>query len=245
MAAGGLLDRLHAERSANRAAWARAMSAPPGFMNAYEDWSLAGWRTHLPGVADVRAYVAGLGGESLPELAAASASRVPDRVAVTVDGEAVTHAELDDASGRVAAWLARRVDPGDRVLLAAGASLGYVRCYLGALRAGAVVVLANPGYTAAELGHLVADSGAVLAFADREPARRLAGLGQVPRWRRRTSGNCPDRRGRHRDRRAAGRHGAARVHLGDHRQAQGGAADPPPADGLDPRGDGGLAVARR
>ncbi len=52
-----------------------------------------------------------------------------------------------------------------------------MRCYLGALRAGAVVVLANPGYTAAELGHLVADSGAVLAFADREPARRLAGLG--------------------------------------------------------------------
>src|SRR5208282_3019121 len=73
--------------------------------------------------------------------------------------------------------LARRVQPGDRVLLAAGASTGFVRCYLGALRAGAVVVLANPGYTAAELGHLVADSGAVLAFADPEPARRLAGLG--------------------------------------------------------------------
>ncbi len=54
-----------------------------------------------------------------------------------------------------------------------------MRCYLGALRAGAVVVLANPGYTAAELGHLVADSGAVLAFADREPARRLAGLGPL------------------------------------------------------------------
>jgi acyl-CoA synthetase (AMP-forming)/AMP-acid ligase II len=40
-----------------------------------------------------------------------------------------------------------------------------------------VLVLANPGYTAAELGHLVADSGAVLAFADPEPMRRLAGLG--------------------------------------------------------------------
>jgi acyl-CoA synthetase (AMP-forming)/AMP-acid ligase II len=39
------------------------------------------------------------------------------------------------------------------------------------------VVLANPGYTAAELGHLAADSGAVLAFADTEPGRRLAGLG--------------------------------------------------------------------
>jgi acyl-CoA synthetase (AMP-forming)/AMP-acid ligase II len=141
------------------------------------DWCLDGWRTHLPGVTDVPDYVARLGSESLPALAAAAASAEPDRVAVTVDGEPVTHAELDEASGRVAAWLARRVRPGDRVMLAAGSSIGFVRCYLGALRAGAVVVLANPGYTAAELSHLVADSGAVLAFADREPARRLAGLG--------------------------------------------------------------------
>src|SRR5271157_4034651 len=143
----------------------------------YEDWSMAGWRTHLPGVADVPDHVSGLGDETIPALAAAAADRVPDRVAVTVDGEAVTHAELDDAAGRVAAWLAKRVPRGDRVLLAAGPSAGFVRCYLGALRAGAVVVLANPGYTAAELGHLATDSGAVLAFADREPARRLAGLG--------------------------------------------------------------------
>src|SRR5205823_6164378 len=141
------------------------------------DWSLDGWRTHLPGAADVPDYVARLGGESLPALAAAAASVVPDRVAVTVDGEPVTHAGLDEASARVAAWLARRVRPGDRVLLAAGSSIGFVRCYLGAMRAGAVVVLANPGYTAAELGHLVADSSAVLAFADREPARQLTGLG--------------------------------------------------------------------
>jgi len=146
-------------------------------MIGYEDWSVAGWRTHLPGVADVRAFAAGLGEETIPALAAAAAERVPDRVAVTVDGEPVTHAELDGEAGQVAAWLAQRVRPGDRVLLAAGASLGFVRCYLGALRAGAVVVLANPGYTTAELGHLVTDSGAVLAFADREPARRLAGLG--------------------------------------------------------------------
>ena len=146
-------------------------------MSDYQAWSLNGWRTHLPGVTDVPDYVARLGGDSLPALAAAAASTVPDRVAVTVDGEPVTHAALDDAAGRVAAWLARRVHPGDRVLLAAGSSIGFVRCYLGALRAGAVVVLANPGYTAAELGHLAADSGAVLAFADTEPGRRLAGLG--------------------------------------------------------------------
>ncbi|HEY2262744.1 MAG TPA: AMP-binding protein, partial [Streptosporangiaceae bacterium] len=148
-----------------------------GLAGGYEGWSLAGWRAHLPGVTDVREYAAELGDQAVPGLAAAAASRFPGRVAVTVDGEPVTHAALDEQSGRVAGWLARRVAPGDRVLLAAGASLGFVRCYLGALRAGAVVVLANPGYTAAELRHLVADSGAVLAFADREPAGRLAGLG--------------------------------------------------------------------
>jgi len=148
-----------------------------GLGHGYEGWSLEGWRAHLPGMADVREFAADLGDRSVPELAASSAARFPGRVAVTVDGEPVTHAGLDEDAGRVAGWLAQRVAPGDRVLLAAGASLGFVRCYLGALRAGAVVVLANPGYTAAELSHLVADSGAVLAFADAEPARRLAGLG--------------------------------------------------------------------
>ena len=148
--------------------------------SSYGDWSLAGWRAHLPDVADLERFAADLGSETIPALAAASADRFPGRVAVTVDGEPVTHAELDDAAGRVAAWLAGRVDVGDKVLLATGTSLGFVRCYLGALRARAVVVLANPGYTAAELGHLVADSGAVLAFADHEPARRLAGLPDPP-----------------------------------------------------------------
>src|SRR5271170_617928 len=131
----------------------------------------------MPQVADVESFAAGLDGETIPALAAASAAAEPGRIAITVDGEPVTHAELDDGSARVAGWLARRVRPGDRVLLAAAASVGFIRCYLGALRAGAVVVLANPGYTAAELGHLVADSGAVLAFADPGPARLLAALG--------------------------------------------------------------------
>jgi acyl-CoA synthetase (AMP-forming)/AMP-acid ligase II len=120
--------------------------------------------------------VEGLGAATIPDLVAESARRFPDRVAVTVDGAPVSHAGLDAGARQVAAWLAARTEPGDRVLLAAGSSLGFLRCYLGALRAGAVVVLANPGYTVAELGHLVADSGAVLAFADPGPAERLAGL---------------------------------------------------------------------
>ncbi len=96
--------------------------------SGYEDWSLAGWRRHLPGVTDVQRYASGLGDDTIPALAAAAADRVPDRVAVTVDGEPLTHAELDDGAGRVAAWLAGRVHVGDRVLLAARPGLGFVRC---------------------------------------------------------------------------------------------------------------------
>src|SRR5499427_6493832 len=151
-----------------------------GRMTGYEGWSRAGWAAHLPGVADIPAYVAGLGGATIPGLAAASADRVPDRIALSIDGEQITHAALNAGAARVAAWLAARLGPGDRVLLAARSSLGFVRCYMGALRAGAVVVLANPGYTAAELAHLVTDSGAAIAFADPGPARLLAGLPNPP-----------------------------------------------------------------
>ena len=149
-------------------------------MTGYEEWSRAGWAAHLPGVTDIPAYVASLGEATIPGLAAASADRVPDRIALSIDGEQITHAALNAQAARIAAWLAARVDPGDRVLLAARSSPGFVRCYLGALRAGAVVVLANPAYTAAELAHLVTDSRAAIAFADPGPARLLAGLPNPP-----------------------------------------------------------------
>ena len=149
-------------------------------MSASEGWSRAGWRAHLPGAGDLPAYVRRLGEATIPELAAASAGRVPGRVAVTVDGEPITHAELDAGAALVAGWLAPRLRPGDRVLLAARSGLGFLRCYLGSLRAGAVVVLANPGSTAPELAHLAADSGARIAFADPRPARLLSGLPEPP-----------------------------------------------------------------
>src|SRR6202011_3357328 len=77
---------------------------------------------------------------------------------------------------RAGAWLAGRIEPGDRVLLVAGTSLGFLRCYLGAVRAGAGVVLATPAGTVAEFGHLVSDSGARLALSDPGPAERLGGM---------------------------------------------------------------------
>src|SRR5262249_44597633 len=145
-----------------------------------EAWSRAGWRAHLPAAGDPEACVEGLGEATIPALAAASAEAGPRRGAVCIDGQPITHAALDAGAARVAGWLSRRLDPGDRVLIAAGSSHGFVRCYLSALRAGAVVVLANPGYTEAELAHLVGDSGAGVAFADPNPARLLAGMASRP-----------------------------------------------------------------
>src|SRR5215468_10442916 len=196
-------------------------------MSAYENWSRAGWRAHLPGIGDVSAYVAGLGEATIHGLAAASADRVPDRIALDIDGEEVTYATLDGGAARVAGWLSARLAPGDRVLIAARSSPGFVRCYLGALRAGAVVVLTNPGYPAAELVHLVTDSRAAIAFADGGPARLLASL---PSPRRAKPG-------------PPGQHRAARLHLRHDRSSQGRAADSPPADHLDQVGHGRVAVA--
>jgi len=78
----------------------------------YEEWSQSGWRTHLggPGSLDIGREVALLGDETIPALAAAAAARVPGRVAVSVDGAALTHAELDEQAARVAGWLAGRID---------------------------------------------------------------------------------------------------------------------------------------
>ena len=79
--------------------------------NGYRGWSLAGWREHLPGIPDVGSFAAGLDGDTIPALAAASAAAGPGRVAVTVDGEPLTYARLDDGAARVAGWLAARYGP--------------------------------------------------------------------------------------------------------------------------------------
>src|SRR5258708_33503618 len=101
-------------------------------MSTGEEWSGAGWRAHLPGATDLPAYVDRLGEATIPELAAASAGRVPGRVALTVDGEPITHAELDTDAARLAGWLARRPPPGEPVLLAARPGLGLLRLHPGA-----------------------------------------------------------------------------------------------------------------
>ena len=77
-------------------------------------------------------------------------------------GVGITYGELDALSRNVAAYLQSvlKLPPGSRVALMMPNLLQYPVALMGALRAGYVVVNVNPLYTARELEHQLADSGA-------------------------------------------------------------------------------------
>ena len=78
-------------------------------------------------------------------------------------GRAITYRELRDATDRLACALSRLgLMKGDRVALVLPNSPQFIVAFYGALRAGATVVPCNPRYTAPELQHQLADSGATV-----------------------------------------------------------------------------------
>ncbi|ADJ45465.1 amino acid adenylation domain-containing protein [Amycolatopsis mediterranei S699] len=84
---------------------------------------------------------------TLSQWFAASVARVPDAVAVEVDGAAVTYRELDDLSARLAARIAAECgELPRRVGLLASRSLLAFAGYLAATRLGATVVPLNAGH---------------------------------------------------------------------------------------------------
>jgi len=136
---------------------------------------LAAWRRHGAD-GDPQQLRAALAAGTLSEAFAATAARVPERPALTVDDRTTTHGELDAAAARVAGWLVERgLQAGERILVAGPSSLELIHAYLGALRAGAIVVLADPRATAPELAHLIADAQPRLAFACGEQLEALRG----------------------------------------------------------------------
>ncbi len=144
-----------------------------------DEESLRDWRRHLlAGATDQWPLVAEH--DSLTRCWRERWLEQPDAVAlVDLTAEAETsysRADLDARSAAAARLLFERgVRRGDRVLFSGGPSASYLFLYVGALRLGAAIVPANTGYTAPELAHIVADSGAVLAVVD-EPRRIGGGL---------------------------------------------------------------------
>ena len=98
---------------------------------------------------------------SLVALTDEAIRRFADRPAFESMGVRITFAELDRLATDFAGFLAARgLAKGDRVALMMPNVLQYPVALLGALRAGLVVVNTNPLYTARELRHQLADSGA-------------------------------------------------------------------------------------
>ncbi len=89
----------------------------------------------------------------------------PDRVAVDFLGRPTTYAELADQVARGAQTLHDLgVRAGDRVAVVLPNCTAHVVAFWSVLRLGAIVVEHNPTYSAAELGHQLADSGATVAL---------------------------------------------------------------------------------
>ncbi|GIH10419.1 AMP-dependent synthetase [Rhizocola hellebori] len=100
---------------------------------------------------------------NLATILAESASAYPDRAVAVLEGRKLTYAELDAASGRVAgALLGAGLHCGDRVGVQLPNSFEFLYAYFGILKAGLVMVPINPQLKAAEIGHMMEDSGAAL-----------------------------------------------------------------------------------
>jgi long-chain acyl-CoA synthetase len=118
------------------------------------------WLAHYPpGVPheiDISVY------PSVTAMFEQACSEFPQRPAYTSLGKTLTYADLDRLSAHFAAFLANewKLGKGDRIAVMLPNLLQYPIILFGALRAGLTVVNVNPLYTARELQHQLADSGA-------------------------------------------------------------------------------------
>jgi len=95
------------------------------------------------------------------------------------DGRRMSYGELVDETGRYAnALTLMGIGPGDRVAVQMEKSPAVIFIYLACVRAGAVFLPLNPGYTLKELDYFISDSGAALVICDPEAQIGLSGTAQ-------------------------------------------------------------------
>ncbi len=117
-------------------------------------------QAEFPNIASA-AFDAGL---TLPQLLIAACDRHGDRPAVSNLGCRLSFIDINRLSADFAAYLRHGLGlkPGERVAIMLPNLLQYPVALLGVLRADLVAVLVNPLYTARELRHQLADSGATV-----------------------------------------------------------------------------------
>nr|WP_272918037.1 non-ribosomal peptide synthetase [Actinomadura rayongensis] len=118
---------------------------------------------------------------TVTDMFAAQAARTPDATAVTAEDGRMTYAELDEASGRLAAHLARQgAGPERTVALAVPRSAQLVVAVLAVLKTGAAYVPVDPDYPAARIAFMLADAAPALVVCTSATAGALPGP-DVPR----------------------------------------------------------------
>jgi long-chain acyl-CoA synthetase len=111
----------------------------------------------------------------ISDLLRRAAVDAPGRTALVDGPTRLTWSELDAGATRAARALqAGGSAVGDRVALQLGTGVDFVLLYLGALRAGLVVVPMSPAYQPAEVDHIRRDSGADVYFDAAAAAALLA-----------------------------------------------------------------------
>ncbi|WP_367433591.1 non-ribosomal peptide synthetase [Streptomyces celluloflavus] len=114
-------------------------------------------------------------GTPIQDLVREWAARTPEQVAVALDDDALTYAELDRSAGRLAAALrARGIGPESRVCVALPRSPRLVAAMLGVLQAGAAYVPVDPDYPQDRQSFIARDAGAALVVADEYGAKAFA-----------------------------------------------------------------------
>ncbi len=124
--------------------------------------------------------------ETVAGRVAKHAAERPDATAVIDDQRRISYAELNDLADRIAASLQRDgIAPQQAITICAASRIEYLAVFVGALRAGVVVVPIAPGSTPAQTAAMVQDSGAKLLFVDAkttatlEPVISARGVPQV------------------------------------------------------------------
>ena len=107
-----------------------------------------------------------------------SARRYPDKPAIVFYDSVMTYAQLDRTVTAMAGYLQQAcgLEVGDRVLIYSQNCPQLVIAYYAVLRAGGVVVPANPMYLAREVAELVDDSQARIALVAQELYERVVPL---------------------------------------------------------------------
>ncbi|MEO6064575.1 MAG: AMP-binding protein, partial [Lysobacterales bacterium] len=125
-------------------------------METERPW-LASYPDGIPAEIDMERY------DSIVAVLDDAIARYRDNVAFVCMGRELTYGDVDRLSRRFASYLINvlNLKKGDRVALMLPNVLQYPIAIFGVLRAGLTVVNTNPMYTARELRHQLADSGAV------------------------------------------------------------------------------------